>query len=346
MLRRTTEAVLLSALMFLAGCHDRCFLVAGCHTAERVVVDGRILNGVSGFPVPNTVVTLLAQTQAGTDSVRGVTDSQGLFSLAIPVTNGPPDTISLRVAPPRKSGYLVSPLACRLVTSGGDACVLGPMVEEPAFPYFRFVYRRSPDRPVANSRITFRRVSGGRVAGLPAVDSVSVRTDAQGFVSLFGFDRVATTLDPIVGELTVDLPSPTGTVRRADYRIQATPYFNTAALAVQPVGPSLSYVMLFTDSATGRPIENVEMRFERRAGVATSREADTARSILDGRAFLNLTTDSQGSLTGDFFVTPPGSGRTTPIPGVVLPTFEADSSIVFRRWKVGTTGILYMVTPP
>jgi hypothetical protein len=291
-------------------------------------------------------MTLLVRTEVSVDSATGTTDSQGLFSLTVPLAGRVPDTVGLRVSPRGESSYLISPLDCDAVSRGGDACVLSPLLAVPTFAAFRFLYRRAPDSPVANARVTFRRTGGARISGTPALDSVTLTTDEQGFAFPFGFDRGATSLDPIVGDLTVELPAPTGTVRRSGYQVRATPHFNDASVVVQLVGPSLSYVMLFTDSISGKPVEKVEMRFERRAGVPTSSEADTASSIVDGRAFLNLSTAAQGSLTGDFFVTPPGSGRTTAMTGIVLPTFEADSSIIFARWKIGATGVLYPVAPP
>jgi hypothetical protein len=339
-------AAAMCAVSVVAACHDTCFLVAGCGDSERVAVEGRILETVSGVPIGGAVVTLLVHGAGGIDSGRAVTDEDGLFSIVRPLGEVAPDTLALRVTPPGLPGYLISPLDCKPVLKWGDACVLGPLVAQPAFPAFRFVFRSNVERPVANARVTFKRNEGATVAGLKDMDSVVTKTDAQGFARLFDPSTFPTSLDAVVGELTIELPAPIGKVVRQGYRVTATPQFNSSPIVVQPVGPSLSYVMQFTDSITGRGVADVEMRYARKSGIAASANVDTARSIIDGRAFLNLMPRTQGSITGDFHVTPKGSSLTTVFSNVVLSTFEADSSIIFARFKVGATGILYEISPP
>lgn len=333
-------------LLSIAACQDPCFLVAGCHSTDRVAVEGRILDGQSGLAVPGTAVTLLVRTAGNIDSAGVVSDERGLFSLVVPLSGLAPDSVALRVLPPGKPGYVISPLDCKPVTKWGDACVLNPIVTEPSFPLFRFVYRSDLARPAANVRVVFTRTSGARLVGLPDGGSIEGTTDALGYVLLIPPGIYPDSLGAVIGELKLDLPAPLGTTVRQNYGVHANPRFNSADVGVQPVGPSLSYVMVFTDSVTGRGVEGVEMRFERRSGIATQINSSVTVSIIDGRAFLNLTTFEQGSITGDFSFTPPGSTRTTALNGVVLNTFDADSSIILTRWKVGSTGILYPVSRP
>jgi hypothetical protein len=162
MRRRMSLSGLLCALGIVSAiaCHDPCLLVAGCRDSTRVAIEGRVVRSDSGQAVGGTVVTLLMHTSAGLDSARTTSDARGLFSISVPVGQLVPDTLALRVKPPGKPGYVISPVDCAAVTRWGDGCVLNPIVSEPTFPIFRFVYRNDITRPAANVRVSFKRTGG------------------------------------------------------------------------------------------------------------------------------------------------------------------------------------------
>ena len=244
-----------------------------------------------------------------------------------------------------KPGYTISPLDCKPVTRWGDACVLNTIVAEPALPFFQFVYRNDVSRPAANVRVTFTRTGGATFFGAGSGSSLQVVTDDAGTGNLFPFTATAGGIGPVIGDLTIELPAPIGTTIRHNYRIQPNPQFNIAHYVVQLTGPGLGYLLIFADSASGRLLPGVEVTFQRVSGVPTKTESFRALSDNIGRVFFGLTPLAPGTITGDFSITPPGSSITTPMKGVSLSTFDADSSIVFARWRVGATGILYPIPP-
>jgi hypothetical protein len=306
--------------------------------------EGRVVATSSGAPIRDATLTLFIRTGAAVDSMSTVSDANGLYSLAAQVRGITPDTLALRVAPPGRPSYLIDRLNCQVITRWGDACVLDPIVEALYFPLFRFVDRAN--RGVSAARVTFRRSGGAALVDSVPLDSVTGVTDAAGYLPLFGSVIHAGGLEPVVGTLTVDLPAPIGRTTREFYEIRATSTFNTSPFVQQPVGPSLSYFMAFTDSASGSPVPGVEMRFTRTAGIATGTDTMTFVSDAAGRAFVTLTPLAQGSLVGDFFIKPKTPGPITTIAGVSLSTFEADSSVVLSRWKVGANGALFATPPP
>jgi hypothetical protein len=347
MRRRLGRAISRLALTvgLVSACDNPCFLVVGCKDSGRIAVDGRILTAESGRPVPATNVTLYATYSGRVDSTKTVSDGQGLFSLSLPISGAPPTTVALRVMPPGNPGYTVSPLDCKPVAKFGDACVLSPIVAQPTFPLFQFLYRSDLVTPAANVLVTFKRTGGSTFYGPKVTDPSQVTTDAQGVGNLFPPGFFAAGYDPVIGDLTVELPPPIGTTIRHNYKIQPNIFFNARPLAAQGTGPALHYVMAFLDSATGRFLPGVEVRYQRLSGIPTNAQSFRVLSTTDGLAFFVLTPLAQGTITGDFSVTPLGSSITTPMKGVSLTTFDADSSIVLSRWKVGTTGILYPVPP-
>lgn len=347
MRRRTLHEAASFALAagLLSGCHDTCLLVVGCKDTDRIAVEGRVVTSGSGQAVPGTTLTLIANGPAAIESTKAVSDARGQFSLVLPAGSVAPMVLSLVVMPPGKPGYTISPLDCGPVSRWGDACVLTPIVSEPTFPLFVFLYRNDVSQAAANVRVTFARTGGATLFGPGSSTPLQVVTDAAGAANLFPFGVTAGGAGPVVGDLTVELPAPIGTTVRHNYRVQPNSQFNVPQYAVQLTGPKLEYIMVFSDSASGRRVAGVEVRYQRVSGVPTKTESFRALSDDIGRVFFGLTPLAQGTISGDFSITPPGSSVTTPMNGVSLSTFDADSSIVLTRLRVGVTGILYP-TPP
>lgn len=197
-----------------------------------------------GSAVPNTVVRLRAEYAGRTDSTESRSDSRGLFSLSIDAPGLEVPRISLRVIPPERTGYLVLLSECQPVMQWGDACVLPPVVSEPSLPIFRF-RDRTDETAVAQARVTFRRTGGAMLftrgaEGAPTpVDSLTAVTDHEGITNLFPVAVWAGSMDPVVGEMTVDLPPPRGRVVQRGYAISPSAFYTTRALTTYFVGTDM-----------------------------------------------------------------------------------------------------------
>jgi hypothetical protein len=334
-----------AAMAITSGCQDPCFLVAGCQGAEHIAVDGRILTAETGHPAPGARLTLVGRNGASAESTQAVSDSRGLFFLSMPSTSDTAVKFSLHVEPPNEPGYTISALDCRPTDKGGDGCVLAPITAEPTFPIYQFRFRKDVDRIVTNAPVTFRRTGGPALFGPNATDSLVTATDAEGYVMLYPPGIWAAGLDPVIGDLTVVLPPPYGPTVRHNFSIHPVYQFNMRPVGVEAVGPTLEYILVFSDSATLHRVAGVTVDCVRVGGIATKSESASTMSNSDGLAFVDLGPLTHGTVTADFTITPPGATVTTKLNGLSMTTFDADSSIVLGRWKIGATGILYP-TPP
>jgi hypothetical protein len=326
-------------LVSMMACENPCTGIVGCHDGVRTAIEGRVLNAESGNPVPGTILTVIATNSDGLDSTTTETDSQGLFSAVVPFRNSV--NISLRVRPPGLPGYFVRYVDCPVAVKWGDGCVLPPIVAQPNFPNFRFLYRNDADQPAARVRVTFVRRAGTKIFGPAVADSFSGVTNDQGYLQLMPPGVFGDGLDPVIGDLTVDLPAPIGRTVRQDYGIEPiyTYGYGSRLLSVQLTGPSLSYIFVFSDSATGARVSDVEVRYARNSGIALDVDTFTVRSNSDGLAFFRSIPLASGSVTGDFRIQTTG-GPVTTLANISLPTFDLDSSLVARRFLIGATGAI------
>jgi hypothetical protein len=310
----------------------------------RLAVNGQVLTGESGRPVPGTVVTLYVRRAGEIDSAMTTTDDQGLFRAAIPFRTEVTDSVSLRISPPGDPGYVIRRMDCRSWSIRGDACVLPPIIAQPKFALMRFLYRNQLDRPAANVRVSFRRTGGTPLYGPSATEELSGVTDAGGYVQLFTPGIFAAGLDPVVGQLTVDLPAPNGPTVRDGFPI--TPLYEFAARPVEPhlTGPTLNYLMVFYDSASRKRLAGVRMQYVRTAGIPTHADSVAFTSGVEGLTFFTMIPRAKGTVMGDLTVEPAGRSRTV-FPDFSLDTFDADSSIVVRRFRVGVAGGLQVLAP-
>jgi hypothetical protein len=240
---------------------------------------------------------------------------------------------------------------CAPVTEWGDGCVLNPLIAKPDFPLFRFEYRNSGGTPLANVHVTFVRTGGapifrtiGRDSLNVAVDSLSVVTDGAGYALLFHPSHWAGSMDPVLGDLTIDFPPPIGRTTRA-YRVLPNAFFGLRGLAAQAAGPTLAYRFELADSASDLPLEGVELRYKRLAGVATRSDSFDIHTTADGKAFFALVPLTHGTITGDLSITVPSRPVVTEIKAMTLQTFDEDSTRLFASWRVGATGVLYQRPP-
>jgi len=204
----TAVMVAFCEIATLNGCSDSCSFVVGCRDSSRLAVEGRVLRSDSGQAINGAFLTLIARYGGVADSVRAVSDAQGDFSLVLPVVAAAPDNVALRVLAPGNPGYLISSLDCKPVIQWGDACVLNPVVDAPTFPIFQFLYRSGLPNPAANTLVTFKRTGGATLFGPEVTDPLQVVTADDGIGLLFRPGVHSTSLDPVVGDLTVNLPPP------------------------------------------------------------------------------------------------------------------------------------------
>ena len=339
-------AISLGFAVPLGGC-DRCFGVMGCGTSDPFAqVEGRIVTSESGRGVDGATVTLIAASSSASDSVRTVTDDEGLFSLRLDVAD-PSARLALRVQPSGKPGFLIDTLPCAAQRRAGEACVLFPIAELPTLPAFHFRYRNDPAKPVAGAAVTFVRTGGTQLVGVfgavPDTQFVG-NTAADGFLWLFSQGTFAKSLEPLVGELVVELPPPYGEVRRQNYALTPNYWFGRSDI-YQMVGPGLGYLLTFQDSATSLPVADVVVQFDRTGGIGIKPEHFETVGTPTGRAGFELYPAAPGTVVGDLTLRRTKTGLPNVFPGIALTTFDGDTSLVFARFHVGKTGVFYRVGP-
>jgi hypothetical protein len=338
--RNAFFVLLLAAAMAPAACRP-CDGVTPCgYGPQHVAVQGRLLTTESGLPKEGAKMSLLIRYAGSTDSIETVTDEAGLFAFNGPAA-GTPLRLSLVVAPPEKPAYVVESLECAPVTWQGDACILPPIVESPMLPIMRFQLRPEYPNPVVNAVVTFRRTGGTPLYGPALTPTLQTTTDAGGTALIFPDGVFAAGLAPVIGDLTVDLPAPYGKTVRHGYRVTATYRFGSRPLLPQAVGPSLAYLMVFTDSATGSPVPGVEVSYRRTGGIGARPDTFAMQSSDGGLAGFVISPLASGTIVGTLTIAAPGQAPPTAFPDMTVATFDADSAIVWGRWKVGATGILY-----
>jgi hypothetical protein len=337
--------VIPAGCLVLLGACDRCFGVQACGDSPPfVAVEGRVVTSESGIGVSGAAVELLVITNSARDSARTETNAEGLYSLRLDVEDDPSTRLSLRVKPTGKPGYLVDTLPCPVYRRRGETCVLFPIAELPTFPTFYFRYRNDPARPVAGAAVRFVRTGGTQVIGPLSANEFEGTTTPEGFVALFTVGMFATTLEPLVGRLSVELPAPYGTSVRESYEVKPNFWFGRTEV-LQAVGPGLGYLFTFEDSATHAPVPDVTMSFDRTSGISIKPEHFKVVGNSEGRAAFELYPAQPGLVVGDLTLRRTTTSTPTVFTGFTLQTFDADTSIVLARYRVGKTGVFYPIVP-
>jgi hypothetical protein len=356
---RASVAIMLTTLGIVAATQSACAPCASTAECGRTVphidVQGRLLTTESGIGVAAADILLVAIYAGGRDTARTTTDDAGIFSISLFARSERPARVALVVAPPSAPAYTVDSLPCKTSTRHADGCVIPPLAERPRPPRFEFRYRNDFEKPIQNARVSFRRRAGFGIYGTgadncadSATDTTTVYeavTDTRGTAILFPGGCFVEGAGPVVGELRVELPALGRVSVHPAYRIRPDYWFGPHGIAVQPVGPSLSYTTLFSDSATkgGRP--GVVIRFERTAGVHALPDTFSAASREDGWTGLDMRPVGDGTIEGDLTIAVPGNPAVVRYTGLRLATFDADSVVFWGHWLVGKTGMLYPLRP-
>jgi hypothetical protein len=328
------------ALAALQGC-DPCLGVVACRGDARPGVQGRLLTPESGEGVSGAAITLIRSNSGVRDSAQTTTDRSGVFSLVIAEPARPADNLSLRVKPVEAPGYTIDSLPCAPLVRRGDACILNPIIESPKLPLYRFFYRSNPDVPAGGVWVSFRRTGGSGLIGPNAADSIRVGTTQDGSADLFSQGVFATSLEPVVGDLIVELPPPTGISIRYNYKARPLYTFQDAAIGYLLTGPCLNYWVVFVDSVTQRRLPGVEVEFQRTGGIATKTESVKKVSNTDGLTDFLPGPLTSGAVNGSLRIRPPNAAVAIDLGPISATTYDADSAIVFGKWSVGATGKLY-----
>lgn len=321
-----------------AGC-DPCTGVAGCGDAPTPSVDGMILTTESGGEVSGARITLVRIAAGVRDSATTRSDQRGLFSVTLP-TPGPGDQLALRVHSGAWPEYVIDSLPCAAPYRGGDGCVLDPILEVPRLPIYQIQSRVANGRGLGGARVTFVRRAGGTVFGKSATDSVTGTTSPDGFIQLFPSGVFGASLDPIVGDLSIEMPPPIGTMSRTGFQIRPI-YTYKDRVAYVLAGPSLHYWLVFVDSATSKRLPGVEVEFARTGGVPTLSE--TARDTSDANGIADFLPVAQrtGTIEGTLRIRARPGLAAIDVGAISAATFDADTAVVFAKWLVGATGRLY-----
>lgn len=339
-----TAALVAAVASSSAGCGP-CTGVLDCGATDRhIAVEGTLLTPLSGLPVEGARMVLVVRRANGLDSTAVTTTGTGTFSLSIASAPGDSPRLSLHVQPSDSPGYVIDSLPCEPVTREADACVLNPIIESPRLPIFVLRYRNDMERPVTNARMSFQQTGGPGLYGKDLRMPLTVVTDGDGVAQLFAEQVFTTSIDPVVGDLTIEMPAPYSTAVYRGYKVRPSFWFGSRPAVYQGVGPSLSYSVLFSDSVTRGGRAGVSFRFERTAGIHMSRDTFVAVSRDDGWTGFMVVPLSEGIVEGNLTISVPGAAPLT-YSGLSVRTFDADSVIFWGHWLVGSTGALYPLRP-
>lgn len=333
----------LVGVLMLASC-EPCFGVAECRGDGTPSVEGRLLTPESGGAVAGATITLIRSAPGVRDTATTTTDETGMFTLNIDAVSIPGEKLSLRVKAPQFGGYLVDSLPCTYSRRRGDGCVLAPIMSMPRLPIYQ-LYSRVTGGPAGNVTVSFRRTGGQALVGADASDSVRTVTTQDGFFELFRPGVFASSMDPIIGDLIVDLPAPTGRTIRTSFPVRPIYRFtstsNSERLGLIAAGPTLNYWAVFYDSATNARLKDVEVEFTRTGGIPT--RTDTLRRKSDENGIVNFLPAplTSGSVTGMVRIRARSTAAVVETGTIEATTFDADSAIVLARWLVGPSGKVY-----
>lgn len=343
-MKRAGRVVLAATALGFGGCTP-CLGVIDCEGEPHRALSGQVLDGRDGSASAGVQLRWIASYPSGTDSVSTITDSRGLYELSLPRRAETPSVTRLLVLPASTPGYAIDSVPCPALTRVGDGCILEPIMKAPRLTsLLQFRYRGAVDVPVAGVRITFQQTGGSSVLGASSTARFTGVTDAAGNVQPFGDTELfASSMEPMLGDLTVALPAPIGTMVTPNYKLFPRYRYSDRGLLLLPVGPSLAYSFAFIDSATSKGVPKVKVVFDRTGGIPTAPTTLAGHSDPDGIAVIAPRALELGAV--DALVTVTVAGRTTTLAPARFTTFDSDSIRAYARFRVGTTGILYPVPP-
>jgi 5-hydroxyisourate hydrolase-like protein (transthyretin family) len=342
MSRRLTFLALLTA----ASACDPCTGVVGCTVSSHVGASGRVLNEADGSPAAGIPIDFVRTGGVALerDSMRVVTDREGQFEFDVTASATGAATGYFRVHPADSAAYRVTGLELSTSNRKGEARTFGPWTTRPHVPDIAEIYiRGAPPLLAASQTIEFRPTSGVAVEGLTGGVFRKVSA-SNGWVPLFGSELRPLDAGDVIGDLTVFMPDPIGTVVRRDVHVEATPLFRPGLTIHRlGVGPSLEYHIALLRRGLGQAVQGASVSFQRTGGVAVIPPDWTGATDVAGRVAFPVRALASGVLTGDLKVVPPSPWKAFERKALSFPTFEADTAILYKVFEVGPGVSTYAV---
>jgi hypothetical protein len=279
-------AVALPLVVLLAGC-EPCSGTAACRVAPQLAYTGTIVDAATGRPAPGVRVELAV---AGAEAVHTVTDADGVWALSTPAPDSGGAPALTVTAPGAARGYTVRDLPARVVTTRGDAIVLGQWTSTPYVVYQGSIAFRGT--PVAGASVTFILRSNVPVTLL----RTSSVTNGSG---TFEVRLTGEELGTVVGDLQI-----TGGGLPRDYLLSGVriPLEYRYALALPRgtlnLGTAMRYAGQVYDRGRRAGIAGASVTFQRTGGIAATPGTVTTTTGPDGYFTLEMEPAGTGVVVG------------------------------------------------
>jgi hypothetical protein len=319
------------------GC-DPCAGVVGCTVPESVVVEGRMVETLSGRPVGGVEIRILSQ--GGTLLATATSSHEGYWRSEL--DSSEPLTVDFMVTPPDAPPYRVAGVELRAFDRRGESNVMQSWVDRPNLPILGEAFiRGTPDERVAHQPVEVTILAGPQLVG-PGISGsrFSTITNDFGHVVIFGREVYASTVDPLVVDLQFYIPD-LGTYEHRNVMIRPSHVFRDPWRVMRfGVGPSLDYVIEFRAEPGGAPVAGVEVEFRQTGGIHLATETYLTVSNEHGHASLGgLRALANGVAVGDVHVRPPAPALSYVVRGVQLETFDSDAGRLLGIWRVGAAQV-------
>lgn len=310
-LRIGAAAAALPLLIVLGGC-EPCAGTNVCGTASRLDLQGQIVDGKTGVPVPGANVSV---TLADGSQLSATTDGNGDWEVAHDAISLDSTPVTATVVAPGHSGYTTPAFYVTPVTRKGDATILGAWLSYPHAYYQATLLKNG--KPVVGAAVKFK-----PIGGVPATGVFTGSTNGSGSFSL---EVSGEQLGTVVGNLTVtsaSLGAPnviTGWLIPLGYK-----YKVAAPVAAFSLGGLLTYGGQVHFRGTGANVSGVSVRWERTGGINTVPGTYITTTDSSGFFLLQLQPGGSGNAIGKLTFIPPG-GPITTYQNVTLATYDSTS---------------------
>jgi hypothetical protein len=328
-LRRLVPAA--SAFALLASC-DPCAGTASCRVPTFFAINGQIVNAVDGRGVNGIRIDAIrvAGVASDRDSLTTTTSDNGFFRFDVGAAGQGGATFDIVVHTPRLDQPYRVPVNVTARNQAGDADVLDRWVADPYFASFLELYWRGSSDERISVPFTFTRTSGAVLTS----PTFSTTTDGAGRAQFFQFSTFPRTFEPVVGDLSINLPAPFRPEVQRGVSVAPTHLYRPPpGIIRRPAGPALSYFVEVYDRRTIRRVPGVRMTFHRVSGAQVEPNDFERVSGDGGRLYINPRPLESGEVVADITLVPPPPGGPQRF-RATFPTFDADETRMFSTWGV------------
>ena len=297
---RLCAAVAAAALMLAASACDECSGVPSCVGSGEVSYTGHFIERRSGRPVAGVAVDFVRSSgvELAVATPHAVSDGDGFFVLRAPALQAGFVTGDLHVRPPAPlQDYTISDVTLKVNRIRGDGGDLGRIVVDPYLFMIGHVYDRVTGAPLADVRVTARRVSGGRVEP----DHATFTTDAGG---QFSWDPRLVDAQAVDVEFEMDkdgFARPYTVLRTVDFVYRDAEF----AFELLPVGWGLAYSGGTTRRGSNEVMPETRIGYTWLSGIPTQPADTTFVPDVNGSFIVAVTPLAEGALTARIRVIPP-----------------------------------------